>query len=424
MPVAAFEGPAGTGKTHSLMARLGREVERRELASQERVLALTFMHGSRHRLECRLREVEEVGGRFEATTLDSFAWRLCQRWRLLATSLGHPMPADGDYDDTCRLAAALLARPVVGAWVYASYPFVVVDEAQDLNAARSMMIREMAGLCRVLLAFDEFQCLDPALRPMAILEWLPGVCEPVRLARCRRTEEAELLNAARALRRGEPVGRGGKRFKVVVTPGKPNLAATYLANAIHWRGGGSVAVLTPTRSGGFAEGIVSLVCSSALGKRQIGPYRIEWEGTADAERRTLCDKLAMPAVCGVAEALARLERHLDVAVVKSVTDWLRRKRSVLGSYDVTAEEVERRIDRALGLRRRYWHGPTRQLSAMTIQQAKNREFGHVVVVWPYRVRNDDQQKRRLLYNAITRAQRSCLVLVQAETLAQAPPFVG
>ena len=319
MPVAAFEGPAGTGKTHSLMARLGREVAKRELASHERVLALTFMHGSRHRLECRLREVEEVAGRFEATTLDSFAWRLCRRWRLLATGLGHTMPAEGNYDDTCQLAAALLARPVVGAWVYASYPCVVVDEAQDLNAARSMMIREMAGLCRVLLAFDEFQCLDPALRPMAILEWLPGVCKPVRLERCRRTEEAELLNAARALRRGEPVGRNGKRFKVVVAPGKPNLAATYLANAIRWRRGGSVAVLTPTRSGGFAEGIVSLVCNSALGKQKSGPYSIEWEGTAAAERRTLCDRLAMPAVCDVAEALARLERHLDVAAVKSVS---------------------------------------------------------------------------------------------------------
>jgi superfamily I DNA/RNA helicase len=60
---------------------------------------------------------------------------------------------------------------------------------------------------------------------------------------------------------------------------------------------------------------------------------------------------------------------------------------------------------------------------MTIQQAKNREFDHVVVVWPYTVPNDDEQRRRLLYNAITRAQRSCLVLVQAQALADAPPFM-
>jgi len=60
---------------------------------------------------------------------------------------------------------------------------------------------------------------------------------------------------------------------------------------------------------------------------------------------------------------------------------------------------------------------------MTIQQAKNREFDHVVVIWPYTIPNDNEQKRRLLYNAITRAQQSCLVLVQAQELLNAPPFI-
>ena len=62
--------------------------------------------------------------------------------------------------------------------------------------------------------------------------------------------------------------------------------------------------------------------------------------------------------------------------------------------------------------------------AMTIQQAKNREFDHVIVIWPYTIPDDDEQKRRLLYNAITRAQRSCQILVQAQELLNAPPFVS
>ena len=53
---------------------------------------------------------------------------------------------------------------------------------------------------------------------------------------------------------------------------------------------------------------------------------------------------------------------------------------------------------------------------MTIQQAKNREFDHVIALWPYTIPNDVEQRRRLLYNAITRAKRSCLVLVQAENM--------
>lgn len=43
MTVTAFEGPAGTGKTHSLIDHLGGRMREQPLASQERVLALTFI---------------------------------------------------------------------------------------------------------------------------------------------------------------------------------------------------------------------------------------------------------------------------------------------------------------------------------------------------------------------------------------------
>lgn len=423
MTVAAFDGPAGTGKTHSLMEQLANEVGQRELAAHERVLALTFMHGSRRRLDSRLREIDGLERRFQATTLDSFAWRLCQRWRKLAESLGHAVPAEEDYDATCELAAALLTRPVVRSWVGASYPFVIVDEAQDLNAERSMMIREAAAPCRVLLAFDEFQCLNSALRPMPIEAWLRDMCEPVRLDRCHRTEDAELLEAARAMRDGQRVNREGHRFRVALTPGRPNFAATFLANFIAWRGGGNVAVLTPSRRGGFADGIVNLVRAGPLGQQRNGPFPIEWESSDAAEGDALWDTLAMPANCSVADALTHLEPHGHVPAVKSAREWIGRRRRVLGAEEITSDEVRRQIDRAMAARRRYRGRAAAEFSAMTIQQAKNREFDHVAVIWPYTVPNDDEQKRRLLYNAITRAQRSCLVLVQAARLVEAPPFV-
>ncbi len=46
MSVIAFEGPAGTGKTTSLMNQLAEGLKNHPLSPQERVLALTFMHGS------------------------------------------------------------------------------------------------------------------------------------------------------------------------------------------------------------------------------------------------------------------------------------------------------------------------------------------------------------------------------------------
>src|SRR5437660_2357176 len=173
MTVTAFEGPAGTGKTHSLMDHLGTWMREQPLALHERVLALTFMHGARRRLDSRLREIDGLSGRYQAATVDSFAWRLIQRWRRLAVSLGHAIPQEEQYDDTCALAAMLLTRPAVRSWVAVSYPLMLVDEAQDLSAERSAMIEEIATATHVVLAYDEFHCLKPALRPMPILAWLP-----------------------------------------------------------------------------------------------------------------------------------------------------------------------------------------------------------------------------------------------------------
>jgi hypothetical protein len=168
MSVAAFEGPAGCGKTHRLMSALADSLRRKALASHERVLALTFMHGSRRRLDARLREVDGLAGRFDATTIDRFAWRLTRRWQRLAVCLGHALPAEEDYDATCALAVALLERECVRAWVSLSYPTVIVDEAQDLSRERSLMIKALARSSMILLALDEFQCLNTALLPMRL----------------------------------------------------------------------------------------------------------------------------------------------------------------------------------------------------------------------------------------------------------------
>ena len=60
---------------------------------------------------------------------------------------------------------------------------------------------------------------------------------------------------------------------------------------------------------------------------------------------------------------------------------------------------------------------------MTIHQAKNREFDSVIVLWPYKVAGSADRKRRLLYNAITRAKRQAVVIVQNPDRLKQPPFV-
>jgi superfamily I DNA/RNA helicase len=61
---------------------------------------------------------------------------------------------------------------------------------------------------------------------------------------------------------------------------------------------------------------------------------------------------------------------------------------------------------------------------MTIQRAKNREFANVIVLWPHSATGSPEHLRRLLYNAITRAQSHCSVIVLGQGRLSAPPFTA
>lgn len=226
------------------------------------------------------------------------------------------------------------------------------------------------------------------------------------------------------MRDGKAINQNGRHFKVKATPGQANFAATWLANFIAWRRGGRVAVLTPSRRSRFVDSVVDLVCTRSLGKNNNGPYPIGWETSDESERNDLWQKFAVPDRCSIPDALFALEAHANVPAVKATREWIARQKRVRGIDHITAGEIHRQIDRTFATRRGYGAAERGEFVAMTIQHAKNREFEHVVVIWPYTIPNDNEQKRRLLYNAITRAQRSCLVLVQAQELQNTPPFVA
>ena len=59
---------------------------------------------------------------------------------------------------------------------------------------------------------------------------------------------------------------------------------------------------------------------------------------------------------------------------------------------------------------------------MTIHRAKNREFPNVIVLWPDSVTGSSDHLRRLLYNAVTRAQSHCTVIVLGSGRLHTPPF--
>src|SRR3546814_17036647 len=71
MPFLGFEGPAGTGKTHRLIEAVRVKAGELQMQPHNRILALTFMHGSRRRLEERLAQPAETRGRVTWLKIDT-----------------------------------------------------------------------------------------------------------------------------------------------------------------------------------------------------------------------------------------------------------------------------------------------------------------------------------------------------------------
>lgn len=421
MTIQAVEGGAGCGKTYRLMAMLAERLETHPLDDGQRVLALTFMHGSRRRLSERLRSVANLRGRAECWTIDAFAWRIYRRWRGLAGALAIAPATEGEFDRVCEAAGLLLEQPQVCAWVAASFPIVLVDEGQDLKPERLRMLRALASDVHALIAADEFQCLDQALRPNPLVEWLQQDAEPETLVQVRRTNSPGLLAAATAIRAGNaPVN--GIGFKLLPPGASVPLATALLANAIAWRQDGDVAVITPALQGGFATSVVARLALEPCGRHNNGPYTVHWEGNDRDEAQKIIAGLNLAVDAPAAAACAALRAMPHNGPVRATLAWVENQVHACGRESFTRTEIEAIIKRQVSLRRQHGSGPSHQLSAMTVQQAKNREFEGVVVIWPYQVGGDAEHKRRLLYNAITRAKRWCNVIVQGQNILAAAPF--
>jgi hypothetical protein len=403
------------------MGLLAETLAAHPLIEGQRVLALTFMHGARRRLSGRLRSVADLAGRVECCTVDAFAWRIYRRWRGFAMTLGIAPAAEGEFDPVCDAAGLLLEQPQVRSWTAASFPIVLVDEGQDLRQQRLRMLVALSGATHMLIAADEFQCLDHALRPNPLVTWLQNAAEPETLVQVRRTNVGGLLAAATAIRNGQaPVN--GQGFRILQPGASIPLAATLLANAIAWRQGGDVAVITPALQGAFAQSVVTRVGQGPCGRQKNGPYSIHWEGTDRQETHAIVGLLELTVNATAAATCAALRALPPSGPARAAIRWVENQIHAVGRTDFARAEIEAVIARNVALRRQHESGTSHLFSAMTVQQAKNREFDGVVVIWPYQVGGDAEHKRRLLYNAVTRAKRWCNIIVQGQNILAAAPF--
>jgi superfamily I DNA/RNA helicase len=410
MITRAFIGAAGTGKTTKLLSEVEAHLVGNPLSEGQRVLALTFMHGSRFRLIERLSK-SSIRRRFECLTFDRFAWELCRRWRSRLKMIGISLPVDVPaYDATCDAAGQLLSFIDVVKWIASRYPVLLVDEFQDCTAVRLAIAQKLHGQVALFLAADDFQNLTSTEESPAVV-WLGklGVIEELTIN--HRTQVSELLSAAHTLRHGGTVSNG-TAFKLLGLP-KAAPAASFVSQTIAGYSPKDAVILSPARLEGSAwvREIVDLVGQNQYGNQKAGPFSIHWEKTTEEIETETISQLGLTGDPTTQVQAASVRALAPGRVAKRLVQWIEHQRQVLGRTSFSGCEIRSQVRRAVQHIRSIQssHGGRR---AMTIHQAKNREFPIVIVLWSFALPPDAQQARRWLYNAVTRAKKRAIVLVQ------------
>ena len=169
--------------------------------------------------------------------------------------------------------------------------------------------------------------------------------------------------------------------------------------------------------------VVVRVQTEPSGKnKDLGPYAIRWEESDRDEFARLANLAEMPEKCSITAAVGLLRTLPRSGPAEQTIAWLQRIANTTGRADTTSAEVSAQLQRFISIRRQQSKDADRGIHAMTVHQAKNREFDGVVVMWPFEFKADDEGKRRLLYNAVTRARRWCSVIVQSDKMLKSPPF--
>lgn len=418
MSLEYFEGPAGCGKTYQLIKTLETFLADRPLAEGEAVLGLTYMHGSRRRMQNQLGKTPSLRGRFLACTVDSLARRLVYRWRTLAKEIEPKLNlmVSANFTVICRAAALAIAKESVSSWLKLRYPVVVVDELQDCKGDQLYLIQAMESCCHVIAAADEFQDLQQT-GPSAAVEWLhAGAGKKNVLSGNRRTSETTLLQAANRLRASQDCGDILK--KSLMSALNANVAAGHIARTICWNKANDVVILTPTgqSKNQFVRDAVTRLTEKPIKPRginkEVGPFRVIWESNVEEDKAALLKQIGCSDKGISLEELQQLCGS-DKGALGDVYRWAVKKWRIKGQAHFLEGELKTIVERVLQSRRAFL--PTicfGSMRAMTINQAKNREFEGVIVLWPFAVGGDLDSQRRRLYNALTRARKWAVVIVQ------------
>ncbi len=428
--VAVVVGQAGTGKTSWLMAKANELAPGLVAAEHQRMLVITRMHGARRRLEQKLKDACRTIP-YSVATIDGFALSIVNRWR---TVLGHTKPVaavrenvdfvagvlgiEADFGRVAGSAARLLQSPTVGGVIGATYPLILIDEFQDCHGPLLEFVAALSKHGYVLLAADEFQLLDSTVTGCPAVAWAraqtaTGAGTVEELTTCHRTSVTGILDAARCLRDNTlPTGR---TIPVVCCPSHGPAAWKIIerlvccASSDRWTG--TSALICPSHDPVLGKVLES--CANQLRKKNLAPIRWQVESSTEAEQDRTATSLGLATSTPDADGIWQTPSGPLDGVATNVLTRVQRFGRLRGIDAISHRLVARHVDMVVHEQRAYW-SPSSSRTVTTVHGAKNREFDNVFVLWPYRVPPDVAQRRRLLYNAVTRSRRNCMVLVQGD----------
>ncbi|SFN54014.1 ATP-binding domain-containing protein [Salegentibacter flavus] len=426
-----YIGQAGTGKTTKLIARLNESLDLDSWPNSASLLAITFMHGSRRRLEEKLKPIQRKGVQVNCMTIDSYSLNLLQRYRSYlgidrAIVVDEDPNQKRDFEGKLHLgrniirqfANELLEFKIVKQVQSFSYPIVVVDEFQDCDGLLLEIVKKLNACCELVVAADDFQNLNPNEECIAT-KWLSESIELKRLEHVWRTNDSKILDSSVAIRSNAQTTNGVETKYVA----SHHLAAFFILSNMQWNdrmGGGkrTVAIISPVGPSrdAFVRQTLERIQKPMTKKNKysLGPRPFFHEGN---ERISALDILTS----------FNDWKDLDSLTMKELNSWsfeghlgfshaVKRAKRIMKLRNVThlsKTEFSGLLSSGIHFVNTFLSRTGRSRIFLTVHGAKNREFDDVFIIWPnYTLPKGDLYRRKLMYNAITRAKRKVVILVQ------------
>lgn len=431
MNIAGFIGQAGTGKTTRIIQELESTIDTVQWTERNSILAITFMHGSKRRLASKLRIFERKGIQVECQTIDGMCLRIVQRYRRylgiskavqVSEFVGDDEMKENSREFQCginairKCALELISFTTVQESIKSSFPIIVIDEFQDCDGLLLEFTKAIASIPYTLIAADDFQRLSKEMGDGPSVDWLRSSAELVELSTVHRTNNDRILNSAQALRNNKPFLNTVEIFPVSSTA----IAAWRISANVTWKKwgleGSTLAIISPTKieSDNFFRDTISRLKQPFPNSNLLGT-NVHLEGQKDESITALIDQIPeWKSIPSVDLKVLQTWQTSESSILKRAGSRAKRLLDLRGESELSKQEFSEIIAKIGHTIKAHSSGNYESSkTALTVHQAKNREFDYVIVLWSYKNQGGSIYHRKLLYNAITRAKKDAIIIAQS-----------